>query len=191
MTRHQSPNGRFLLALAAFGFGLAACSSAAAPSAPTMSPAAPTPIATQPGDAGGGGGRNGDVGTGGGVVVNPVPIDPAVGQPTILIPKPGQKNAHPVGAAKVEASVDGRHVLVKLTWYSGVEPCSVLDSVRVERSGANVALTLVEGASDLGVACIDIAQLKATIIDLGDLEPGSYTIGTTIGDAAPIPLTIS
>jgi hypothetical protein len=48
-----------------------------------------------------------------------------------------------------------------------------------------------QGASNLGVACIDIAQLKATIIDLGDLEPGSYTIGSTIGDAAPIQLTIS
>jgi hypothetical protein len=107
------------------------------------------------------------------------------------MPRAGQKNTHPVGATTLQASVDGRHVLVKLTWYSGIEPCNVLDSVRVERSGADIAITLIEGASQLDVACIEIAQLKATIVDLGDLEPGTYTIRTTTGDASPIHVTIN
>jgi len=125
------------------------------------------------------------------VIVDPPPVDPAAGQPTIVIPKAGQKNPHPVGAATLEASVDGRHVLVRVTWYSGVEPCNVLDSVRVERSGANVAITVIEGASRLDVACIEIAQLKATIVDLGELEPGAHTISAPSGDARPIQVAIS
>jgi hypothetical protein len=180
-----------LLAVAALWLGLAACSGAAAPSAATPSPVAPTPIATPPSDAGAGGGSTGNIGTGGAVITDPTPLDPAAGQPTIVLPKPGQKNPHPVGATTLQASVDGRHVLVKVSWYSGVEPCYVLDSVKVERSGTEIAITLVEGASRLDVACIEIAQLKATIVDLGDLEPGTYTIGSPSGDAQPIQITIN
>jgi len=125
------------------------------------------------------------------VIVDPTPVDPGAGQPAIVIPRPGQKNPHPVGATTLQASVDGRHVLVKVTWYSGVEPCSVLDSVKVARSGSEISIGLVEGSSDLNAICIEIAQLKATIVDLGDLAPGAWTIRATTGDAQPIQLTIS
>jgi len=133
----------------------------------------------------------GNVGSGGGVIVDPTPVDPGAGQPTIVIPKPGQKNPHPVRPMTLQASVDGRHVLVKVSWYSGVEPCNVLDSVNVARSGTDIAISLMEGSSDLAVMCIEIAQLKATIVDLGDLLPGTYTISAPSSEAPPVEITIS
>jgi hypothetical protein len=71
-----------------------------------------------------------------------------------------------------------------------VEPCSVLDSVRVERSGTDIALTPVEGSSDPNAICIEVALLKATIVDLGDLEPGTYRISSPGSDAPPVVITI-
>jgi hypothetical protein len=196
MTTHQRPRRRFPLvvaiAVAAIAVGLAACSSAAAPSASTPTTVGPNPTPVPTADAGSsGGGSDGSVGSGGGVIVNPVPVDPVAGEPTIVVPKAGQKNPHPVGATSLQASVDGRHVLVKVSWWSGVEPCNVLDSVRVDRSGTNIGITIIEGASDLDVACIEIAQLKATIVDLGDLEPGTYTISAPNSEAPPIQITVS
>jgi hypothetical protein len=120
-----------------------------------------------------------------------VPIDPAAGKPALVIPLPGRQNAHPVVPIALEASVDGRHVLVKVTWYGGVEPCSVLDSVTVERSGTDIAITPIEGSSDPTAVCIEIAMLKATIVDLGDLEPGTYHIASPGSDVAPIEIVIS
>jgi hypothetical protein len=192
MTTHQRPRRRFLLAVAAVAVGLAACSSAAAPWASTPTTVGPDPTPVPTADAGSsGGGSDGSVGSGGGVIVNPVPVDPAAGEPTIVVPKAGQKNPHPVGATSLQASIDGRHVLVKVSWWSGVEPCNILDSVRVDRSGTAIGITIIEGASDLDVACIEIAQLKATIVDLGDLEAGMYTISAPNSEAPPIQLTVS
>jgi hypothetical protein len=192
MTTQQRPFRRFVLVAAALAVALAACSGAAAPSPSAPVPAGPNPTPVPTADAGSsGGGGGGSVGSGGGVIVNPVPVDPTAGEPTIVTPKPGQKNTHPVGPTSLQASVDGRHVLVRVSWWSGVEPCNVLDSVRVDRSGTDIAITIIEGSSDLDVACIEIAQLKATIVDLGDLQPGTYTISAPNGEAPPIQVTIS
>jgi hypothetical protein len=162
---------------------LGACASGAAPAA-SASPPAPTSVP-------GGGSSSGDPGTSIGSGVNPVPVDPGAGQPTLVVARPGQLNPRPLPAAMLEASVDGRHVLVKATWWSGVEPCNVLDSVKVERSGFDIAITLIEGTSDLKAICIEIAMQKATIVDLGELEPGTYTITSPGGDAAPLTITIA
>jgi hypothetical protein len=167
-------------------------------SGPTPSP---TPVATQAptteGPANGsdtGGGTTGNPGTGTGGAGNPVeptPIDPGAGQPAPVVPKPGQLNPHPVAPTTLQASVDGRHVLVKVSWYSGVDPCNVLDAVRVDRSGTTIAITLIEGTSDPNAICAEIAMLKATIVDLGELDPGTWTITAPGSDAAPLTLTIS
>jgi len=79
---------------------------------------------------------------------------------------------------------------VELRWWSGVAPCSVLDSVGVSHDGTAYRLTVNEGSSGQQVACVDIAQLKATVVDLGDLDPGTYTIKAD-GDAQPIEVTVS
>jgi hypothetical protein len=169
---------------------LGACASGAAPAAssatsPSPSPSAPAAV------PGGGGGSPGDPGTGIVVPVDPIPVDPGSGQPTLVIARPGQLNPRPLPASKLEATVDGRRVLVKATWWSGVEPCYVLDSVKVERSGSDIAITLIEGMGDPGAACIEIAMEKATIVDLGELEPGTYTISSPGGEATPVTVTVS
>ena len=178
---------------------LAGCAAAGAPSAsspPTGAPSQSAPPASvdpgDPGDGSGavGGGSGGDPGTGIGAPVDPTPIDPGAGQPALLVPKPGQLNPHPVAPQTLQASVDGRHVLVKVSWYGGIAPCSVLDSVKVERSGMTIALTVIEGASEADAICAEIAMLKATIVDLGDLDPGTWTITAPNSDAPPVTLTI-
>ena len=178
---------------------LGACSGAAAPSGSTQ-PVDPSPSTSSPSsDPGGstGGGVSGNPGQTDpnapiGGIVNPTPVDPGLGQPKLVIPRPGQQDPRPVGAASLEPAVNGHRVLVKVTWWSGVEPCNVLDSVKVERSGAAITIQLVEGSGDASAICIEIAEQKATIVDLGDLEPGTYTISAGgKGDATPVTITVS
>ena len=168
----------------------AACSSAAAPSA-SQGPVAssPPPSADDLPTAVPGGSQDPNTGVSG--PSDPVPVDPGAGQPALVIPRPGQLNPHPVGAALLEPAVDGHHVIVKVTWWSGVEPCNVLDSVKIDRTGSAIVLTLIEGSGDANAICIELAQQKATIVDLGDLEPGEYTISSNLGDAAPVTITVS
>lgn len=184
---------RPVLALAvAAAISLSACAGAA-PALPSTGPSPSLPSASLPGstDPGGGGGSGGDPGSGSGILpVDPVPVDPNLGDPKLVQAVPGRINPHPVAPIALQASVDGRHVLVKITWYGGVEPCSVLDSVKIERSGNDISLTPIEGSSDQNAACIEIAVLKATIVDLGDLEPGTWRISSPGSEAPPIVLTI-
>ena len=175
-----------------------ACSSAAAPSNPSI-PVGPTPSApapsSDPSDSAGGGAPGDPVQTDPSVpvggIVNPTPVDPGLGHPKLVIPRPGQLNPRPVDAASLEPAVNGHHVLVKVTWWSGVEPCNVLDSVKVERSGTAITIQLIEGSGDAHAICIEIAEQKATIVDLGELEPGTYTISAGgKGDATPVTITV-
>jgi hypothetical protein len=176
---------------------LGACSASATPSGsagPTDSPSAAAP-SSAPSDSGGG--SSGDIGQTDpsapiGGVIDPAPVDPGLGQAKLVIPRPGQLNPRPVGAASLEPAVTGHRVLVKVTWWSGVEPCNVLDSVLVDRSGTDITIQLVEGASDGNAICIEIAEQKATIVDLGELDPGTYTIRAGgSGDAKPVTITVS
>lgn len=160
--------------LAALTLTIAACSSGAAASAPpTGSPVASDPddSVTSPSDPGGG--------------------SSGAGSDNIVIPQPGAFDPHPVAVEKIEPSIDGRNVKVKLTWTSGVAPCYVLDEVIVNRDGNDIALTVVEGEGEKGAMCIEIAEQKATIVDLGELEPGDYTISATDSDIPPVTITVS
>ena len=166
---------------------LAACTATGGGGLSLGSPAASQPASTSPGGAG----SEPDPGSGG-TISPPVSGEPSVPAPvpTMVVPKPGRLDVHPVGATTIEARVDGRHVTVKLTWWSGVEPCSVLDSVGVETAGGHIRLTIREGADRRDVACIDIAMLKATMVDLGALRPGTYTISAG-GEATPVRVVVS
>jgi hypothetical protein len=177
---------------------LGACSATAAPSAsslPIDSPSPAAPSAVQSDNPGAG--ASGDIGQTDpsvpiGGAIDPTPVDPALGQAKLVIPRPGQLNPRPVGAASLEPAVTGHHVLVKVTWWSGVEPCNVLDSVLVDRSGTDITIQLVEGTSDANAICMEMAEQKSTIVDLGELEPGTYTISAGgKGDAAPVTVTVS
>ena len=139
----------------------------------------------------GGGSVPGDPGTG--VVTNPpnpggggqVP-DP---QPTIVNPVAGLQGIRAIGAVKLEPGVNGNNVSVRISWWSGVEPCSVLAGVTVARDGNTFKLTVTEGSQGQGMACIEIAMYKATIVDLGELDPGTYTI-TAMGEAPAVTVAV-
>jgi hypothetical protein len=72
-----------------------------------------------------------------------------------------------------------------------VAPCYVLDSVVVARDDAAKAieLTVIEGSNAGDQVCIDIAELKATVVDLGDLAAGTWTISAE-GDAKAITVEV-
>lgn len=190
---------------------LAACGGAASSPAPSPAPSAgpsqpggsdPTPVPVpSPSDGSGGSGGATNPGQGGGGVPGnpgggPVPIDPGSGgvvdpgNPTIVAPNPGAQGIHDVGAARQRATVNGRHVTIEIAWWSGVEPCNVLAGIAVARDGSTFTLTVREGsAAGPDVACIEIAMFKAAIVDLGELEPGTYTVAA-FGDIAPIQVIV-
>jgi hypothetical protein len=173
---------------------IAACGAAAAPSPTPVETPRATPTAV-PGVGGqpGGGGSGGN--TGGGIVF-PVPpgqlVDPLLGEATPVVPVAGRLNPHPVSVQLVRAVADGDGVLVELRWWSGIEPCYALDSVQIERDDAakTIRLTVIEGTGPGDVACIDIAVLKATVVDLGELDAGTWTISGA-GDAPAITVDVS
>jgi hypothetical protein len=124
-----------------------------------------------------------------------LPTDDPSGVPDpggkIVVPKPGQLDVHPVAAGSLAATVDGRRVVVTVTYTSGVEPCYVLDSIVVQRGDHAIAITLREGHGPGDAVCIEIAETKRTMIDLGELDPGTWTITDTQGGAPPITVTIA
>jgi hypothetical protein len=180
---HARP-GRTATTLAAIALILAGCTAAGvpAPSASTQpssgpsEPSADAPAsAAPPSDA-----------TGGGVVVGP-------GAPRLVVPKPGQLEPRPIAAESFAARVDGRRVLVTVTWTSGVEPCNVLDHVEVRRDGQAFAITLFEGHGPGNQVCIMLAEQHRTEVGLSteDLAPGTYTISDGTGTAPAIQVAVS
>lgn len=148
-------------------------------------------------------------GTGGGVVIggsgtgggasgpgNPVGgggATPITGQkPSLETPVPGQLRPAAVNVWAMTPNVVGAHLTVLLEWWSGPPPCSVLDSVRVARDGRAITMTPMEGsdaATQGRVACPAIAMLHGTVVDLGIMPAGTYTLASH-GDLAPIEITI-
>jgi hypothetical protein len=171
---------------------LAACSSAGAPSpsSPSDTPL-PTPTAV-PGDPGSGGGSGG---TGSGIVI-PIPGDPGsnplVGKATYVTPSQGLLNLHAVNIQLVRAvlSNDGS-AMVDLRWWSGVPPCTQLGDVQVARDDAakTIRIAVIEGSGGGQVACIDIAQLTATQVQLDPMASGTWTIAAQ-GDAPAITVDV-
>ena len=186
------PTTRALVPLLA-AFLFAACSGAAGPT-PVPTPE-PTPTAV-PGPGGVGGGSGGNVGGGvappGGIVDPGGGVDPILGQAQFVTPTPNLINQHPVSVQRIRAAADAKGSISELRWWSGVAPCSALDSVQVvkDESAKTIRLTVIEGSGRGDIACIDIAQLKATVVDLGVLAAGTWTISAE-GDAPAIIIDIS
>lgn len=187
----MSTNRALAAALLTTTLTLAACGAGAAPSSTPEATPQPTPTAV-PGAVGPGGGSGGSSGSGiGGGIVDPGAVDPILGQATNVVPKPGLVNQHPVSVALVRAVGDEVGVTAELRWWSGVEPCSSLDSVQIDRDEAahTIRLTVIEGSAPGDMACIDLAQLKATLVNLGKLAAGTWTI-TAEGDAPAFELAV-
>jgi hypothetical protein len=161
---------------------VAACGPAAAPptsEAPGSSPATVAPSQDPSGSIG---------------IVEPVPsADPVVIEPLgrIVVPKPGQLDLRPIPAQTLSAVTAGGRVTLTIDYTSGVEPCNVLDSIVVAVDGKAFAITLREGhGPQQDVVCIEIAESKRAVVDLGELAPGTYTISDTTGGATPITVTV-
>ncbi|WP_248962285.1 hypothetical protein [Sphaerisporangium perillae] len=89
----------------------------------------------------------------------------------VVAPSPTRPKGHTVDPRKVRwekarPSRDGRRLTI--TWWSGVEPCNVLDRVKVRETSRRVTVTLYEGQAPnaRNVACIEIAVLKSTTVKL-------------------------
>ena len=113
------------------------------------------------------------------------------GDGEFVVPRPGQLDVHPIPADSFAASVDGHHVVLTITYTSGVEPCSILDTIVVDREPGAFAVTLRQGRGPGNEVCIMIAMVRRTRVDLGELEPGTYTVTDTMGGAAPIEVVVS
>jgi hypothetical protein len=173
------PIRRLAIGLLSTALVLAACSSAAAPSVPAPS-AAPSENPTQPPpDAP--------------VTAPPtdgmgqIPLDPGG---KFVLPKPGQLDVHPVQADSLAARVDGSTIVVTVTWTSGVEPCTVLDSIEVRKGQARFTVTLREGHGPEEVVCIAIAEQHKTEFEIPNVAPGTYTLVDSGTLAPPIEVTV-
>jgi len=93
-------------------------------------------------------------------------------------PQPGQADVHPVPWDRAKPNRD----VVRVFYWSGVEPCNVLDHVRVRETSSSITITLFEGRTETeeDVACIEVALLKYT-----DVRLHSPVAGRTIKDGAP------
>ena len=102
--------------------------------------------------------------------------DPALIDPLgrIVVPKPGQLDVRPIPAQTLSAAAVDGSVTLTIDYTSGVEPCNILDSivVAVGADAGTFAITLREGHGPGDVVCIEIAESKRAIVELGELAPG-------------------
>lgn len=83
-------------------------------------------------------------------------------------PRPGMVNVVPTSFDHVDVGEDDRTLTVY--FWSGVEPCYVLDRVDVAEGPATITLTLFQGSDPdvTDVACIDIALLKKVVVHVDE-----------------------
>ena len=101
-----------------------------------------------------------------------VTLPPRGGRAQRVKPRTGMADLRPVGWEKARQTSSGR--ALRVTYWSGVEPCNVLDHVEVDYAQKEIAVTLFEGhdpeAGD--VACIEIALQKAVVVKLDEPVDG-------------------
>lgn len=84
--------------------------------------------------------------------------------PSPVTPEPGMPAVAPVPWERAEPIDGGTALLV--SWWSGVEPCVVLDHVEVAESATEVVVTLHEGY-DPAATCLAMAVETSTVVPLG------------------------
>ena len=152
---------------------LAACASGGAtPSASPSQPPSDAPVSAPPST---------------GIGSDP---DPVIGAKPV-VPKPGQAiNIHPVPADDLKARVDGNTIIVTVVWTTGVEPCTILDSIVVDKGDGTYRVTLREGNSPQEIACVALAEQHITEFEIPDVAPGDWTITDSGGVATPVAVTV-
>jgi hypothetical protein len=108
-----------------------------------------------------------------------------------VVPRPGQLEVRDVAIDAFEATVDGSTIVVTATWTSGVEPCSILDTIVVDRTQAGVfTVTLREGRGPEEIARLAIAEQKRTRFEIPDVAPGTVTLRDGTGTAPDLPVVV-
>ncbi|HEY7701121.1 MAG TPA: hypothetical protein VIB02_02330 [Candidatus Limnocylindrales bacterium] len=153
---------------------LAACT--AGGSAPSAAPS--TPPSAAPSDA----------------PVSAPPSDPSIAPPVgakPIVPKPGTAiNLRAMPAESLAARVEGSTIIVQAVWTSGVEPCTILDSIVVDKGEGSYTITLREGDNPQEMACIAIAEQHVTEFEIPDVAAGTWTIRDSGGLAPPVEVTV-
>ena len=117
-------------------------------------------------------------------------VEPPVGAKPV-VHRPGQAiDVRPVTAESLAARVDGSTIVVTATWWSGVEPCTILDSIVVDKADATYTVTIREGSSPQEIACIAIAEQHTTEFEIPDVPAGTWTIRDSGGTAPPVEVTV-
>ena len=103
-----------------------------------------------------------------GCIINDTPGDPGTGEPQIVEPRPGMDDVR--STAFATATIGDGDTTLTIDFWSGVEPCSVLDHVDVSYGADAVTVTLFQGSDPNAgqVACIDIAVQKQVTITLDE-----------------------
>jgi hypothetical protein len=126
----------------------------------------------------------GSVSSGTAVSTNTEPIDwpasatPApVGGAKLVVPRPGMLDVHPVPWAYLEQR--------SAYYYAGVEPCVVLDSVKVDYRKDTIAISLFTGSDpeQQGRMCMALARATAVDVTLADPPAGRAYIDGSTGKA--------
>lgn len=108
-----------------------------------------------------------------------------------VVPKPGQAiDIHSVPADDLKARVDGNKIIVTVVWTTGVEPCTILDSIVVDQGEGTYKVTLREGSSPQEIACIALAEQHITEFEIPDVAAGDWTITDSGGVATPVAVTV-
>jgi len=170
-------SARLAAALLTLAVVFAACAVGAAsstvPVAPSASAPPDTPVTAPPADPS-----------------SDPSVEPPVGAKPV-VPRPGQAiNVHPVTAESLSARVDGSTIVVKATWWSGVEPCTIFDSIVVDKGEGAYTVTLREGSSPQEIACIAIAEQHVTEFEIPDVAAGTWKIVDSGGTAPPVEVTL-
>jgi len=144
-------------------------------------PAPGVPASEAPAGGAGGAGTSGggvDGSTGSGEILCPEPSPGSLPEPgcepapqpgqgaELVTPQPGMAGTHPVRWTGAEPLRDG--AALRVTWISGVEPCSVLDRVELAETATEVRITLIEGSDPASpdTACIELGVTKVVEVPL-------------------------
>ena len=101
---------------------------------------------------------------------------PGTGAPQVVEPTPGMDNVRPT--AFDTATIGGDDTTMTIVFWSGVEPCSVLDHVDVSYAVDTVTVRLFQGSDPHAgdVACIDIAVQKQVTITVDEPLAGRHIV---------------
>jgi len=94
------------------------------------------------------------------------------GRPQRVRPMPGMTDLRPVVWERARQTPGGRQL--RITYWSGVEPCNVLDHVDLRYQKRRITVTLYEGSDpeQPDAVCIEIALRKVVIVPLDETVGG-------------------